>query len=79
MKKIVILGGGFGGIYTLKYLHKLFHKKDDIKLVLINDKNYFLFTPLLHEVATGSISLDNAIEPIREIIRYCDFEFIHSK
>jgi len=79
MKKIVILGGGFGGIYTLKYLHKLFHKNGDIKLILINDKNYFLFTPLLHEVATGSISLDNAIEPIREIIRCCDFEFIHSK
>jgi len=79
MKKIVILGGGFGGVYTLKYLHKFFHNRKDIKLVLVNKKNYFLFTPLLVEAATGGISLDNAIEPIREIIKCCDWDFVHSK
>jgi NADH:ubiquinone reductase (H+-translocating) len=76
--KIVILGGGFGGVYTLKYLHKFFHKTD-IKLVLVNKKNYFLFTPLLHEFTTGSVSLENLVEPIREIIRCCDYEFIHGE
>jgi NADH dehydrogenase len=76
--KIVILGGGFGGVYTLKYLHKFFHNTD-IKLVLVNKKNYFLFTPLLHEFATGSVSLENLVEPIREIIRCCDYEFIHGE
>jgi len=87
--KIVILGGGFGGVYTLKYLHRLFHKRGltrittrinaDIKLVLVNKKNYFLFTPLLHEFATGGVSLENLVEPIREIIRCCDYEFIHGE
>jgi NADH dehydrogenase len=87
--KIVILGGGFGGVYTLKYLHKLFHTHGltristrinaDLKLVLVNKKNYFLFTPLLHEFATGSVSLENLVEPIREIIRCCDYEFIHGE
>jgi NADH dehydrogenase len=91
--KIVILGGGFGGVYTLKYLHKFFHKhtlyqskaryragiNEDVKLVLVNKKNYFLFTPLLHEFATGSVSLENLVEPIREIIRCCDYEFIHGE
>jgi NADH dehydrogenase len=76
--KIVILGGGFGGVYTLKYLHKFFHNTD-IKLVLVNKKNYFLFTPLLHEFATGSVSLENLVEPVREIIRCCDYEFIHGE
>jgi NADH dehydrogenase len=87
--KIVILGGGFGGVYTLKYLHKLFQTRGltristrinaDVKLVLVNKKNYFLFTPLLHEFATGSVSLENLVEPIREIIRCCDYEFIHGE
>jgi len=79
MKKIVILGGGFGGVYALKYLHKFFHNRKDIKIILVNKKNYFLFTPLLAEAATGSISLDNAIEPIREIIKCCDWDFIHGE
>ena len=79
MKKIVILGGGFAGVYTLKYLHKFFHNKKEIKLVLVNKKNYFLFTPLLHEFATGSVSLENLVEPIREIIRCCDYELIRGE
>ncbi len=83
--KIVILGGGFGGVYTLKYLHKFFHTRGltrinvDVKLILVNKKNYFLFTPLLHEFATGSVSLENLVEPIREIIKCCDYEFIHGE
>jgi len=94
--KIVILGGGFGGVYTLKYLHKFFHIRgltriltrpsagkagisENFKLVLVNKKNYFLFTPLLHEVVTGSISLENLVEPVREIIKCCDYEFIHGE
>lgn len=79
MIKIVILGGGFGGIYTLKYLHKFFHNKKEIKLVLVGKKNYFLFTPLLHEVATGGVSLENVIEPIRKIIKCCDYDFIYDE
>ncbi len=79
MKKIVILGGGFGGVYTLKYLHKFFHNDKEIKLILVNKKNYFLFIPLIHEFATGSISLENLVEPIREVIKCCDYEFIHGE
>lgn len=70
-QKIVILGAGFGGIYALKGLHKIFHKNSDIELVLINRKNYFLFTPLLHEVATGAQSPGNIVEPLRKAIGCC--------
>lgn len=77
--KIVILGGGFGGIYILKYLHKFFHRNDKLKIILVNKKNYFLFTPLLCEVSTGGTSLDNIIVPIRDIIKCCDWDFVRGK
>ena len=66
--KILIIGNGFGGINTLKNLSKFFHNDKKIEISLIGEKNYFLFTPLLHEVATGGINPLNIIEPIRKIL-----------
>lgn len=77
--KIVIIGNGFGGIYTLKNLHKLFHHNENISLSLIGEKNYFLFTPLLHEVATGGISPENIVEPLRKILGCCLDKLYFSK
>ena len=63
---IVILGAGFGGTYVAK---KLVHnvRKGAIDVTIINRTNYFLFTPLLHEVATGALSPASVAEPLREI------------
>ncbi len=69
--RITIVGGGFGGVYVLKKLHKIFHQDRRVEITLISEKNYFLFTPLLHEVATGSINPINIIEPIRKILGCC--------
>jgi NADH dehydrogenase len=66
--KILIIGNGFGGIYTLKKLHKLFRYNKNIKFSMVGERNYFLFTPLLHEVATGSLNPNNIIEPIRQVL-----------
>lgn len=66
-KKIVILGGGFGGLYTYKGLYKYFHK-DEIDITVVNKTNYFLFTPLLHEVATGGIAHHQLVESLRQIM-----------
>jgi NADH dehydrogenase len=80
MKKILILGGGFGGIYTTKYLLKYFKNNLNIEIILVNENNYFLFTPLLTEVATGGVSLRNVTEPIREVFnKFKNFKFIHSQ
>jgi len=68
--KILIIGNGFGGVSALKNLHSVFGESKDIDLSLIGDKNYFLFTPLLHEVATGGINPLNIIEPIRKVLKY---------
>ena len=66
-KKIVILGGGFGGLYTYKSLYKQF-SSNDIDVTIVNRTNYFLFTPLLHEVATGSVAHHQVVESIRQLI-----------
>lgn len=66
-KKIVILGGGFGGLYTFKSLINQF-RNDEIDITIVNRNNYFLFTPLLHEVATGTIAHHQVVESLRQII-----------
>lgn len=73
--KVVIVGNGFGGIYTLKYLHKLIHRDHNAELYLIGDKNYFLFTPLLHEVATGGLYESSVVEPVRKLMPCCLHKF----
>jgi len=80
MKKanVVIIGGGFGGTYTAKYLKPLIDQKK-IEVTLINRTNYFLFTPLLHEVATGGLSPTSVVEPIREIFRHSHVNFMQDE
>jgi len=60
--KIVIVGGGFGGAYVAKNLAvKL---KCCAEIILIDKRNYFLFTPLLHEVASATISEKVPVESL---------------
>ncbi|MEK6826292.1 MAG: hypothetical protein AABX90_01545 [Nanoarchaeota archaeon] len=63
---IVIAGAGFGGLYAAKHLLK---KVKDEKIILINKHNYFLLTPLLHEVATGGQNRHNIVLEIRDILK----------
>lgn len=63
---IVIVGAGFGGMYVAKSLSK-YVKSGEIDVTIINKTNYFLFTPLLHEVATGGLSASSVSEPLREV------------
>src|SRR3989338_8084860 len=79
-KRIVISGLGFGGLYTFLYLHRLGHRAiKDLEIVLINRTNYFLFTPLLHEVATGGVGQQNIIQPIRQILKCCVADFCEAE
>jgi len=76
-KKILILGGGFGGVYTAHYLLKLL-KLEEAEITLVSKNNFFLFVPMLHEVATGNIRVHNVVHPIREILRGKNFKFFKS-
>ncbi len=71
---VVILGAGFGGVYVAKRLKRLV-KRGEIELTIVNRTNYFLFTPLLHEVAAGSLSPASVAEPVREIFKGCNVKF----
>ena len=74
MKKILILGGGFAGIYTAKNLQK--QKLEDYEIELISDNIYFIFQPLLPEVASGTIYSSDAVTPIRQMLKVLNIEML---
>ncbi len=68
-KRILILGGGFGGVYTALHLGKLLTKQEleTIEIGLVSRDNYLVFQPLLPEVISGSVELNHVIAPIRRM------------
>jgi NADH dehydrogenase len=71
--KILILGGGFGGLYTALELEKQFGADPCIEITLINRENFFLFTPMLHEVAASDVDITTIVNPIRKMLRRTNF------
>jgi NADH dehydrogenase len=67
--KIVILGGGFGGITTAKALEKMFGAERRIEITLVSDNNALLFTPMLAEVAGSSLEPTHISSPLRTSLR----------
>jgi NADH dehydrogenase len=66
-KSIVILGGGFGGVYTAMELEGLLKRERDIDITLVNRENYLVFQPMLSEVISGRIGILDTIVPIRRL------------
>lgn len=64
--RIGILGGGFAGLYTLFFLRKFFPRGIDV--TLFDKNNYFLYTPVLHEMATGTVNARHVVIPIRKVV-----------
>ena len=64
--RVVIIGGGFAGAFTARYLRRLLGAA--IEIELINDTNYFVFQPLLPEVAAGIIAAPDAVTPLRVML-----------
>jgi NADH dehydrogenase len=67
-KRILILGGGFAGAYTAKYLLKRLRGVPDVEVALISRENYLLFTPMLHEVAGADVAVTNIVQPLRKML-----------
>ena len=66
-KSMLVLGGGFGGIATVRALHKVLHSCTVIEIALVHQENYCVFQPMLAEVISGTIGLLNPVTPIRDV------------
>jgi NADH dehydrogenase len=73
--RVVILGGGFAGVYAAKYLTRMLGSRRDVHVELLSEENYFVFQPLLPEVAAGSISPTHVVNPIRDIVPKAQFRW----
>jgi NADH dehydrogenase len=69
MKRIVILGGGFGGLAAAQRLDRLFQGNDEVDITLISDTNFLVYTPMLADVAGGTIEPRYAVPPLRAFLR----------
>lgn len=65
--KIIIVGGGFGGYFSARYLQKKLGQQADIEL--ISQINYFVFQPLLPEVAAGTLNAEDAVTSLRSLLK----------
>ncbi|MCE9626235.1 MAG: NAD(P)/FAD-dependent oxidoreductase [Deltaproteobacteria bacterium] len=63
-KQVVILGGGFGGLYAAQAL-----KAPDLGITLVDRRNFHLFQPLLYQVATGGLSPGDIASPLRAVLK----------
>ena len=73
VKKILILGGGFAGTNILKDIQKMFQNDVNIDISIVNQDNFFLFTPMLPEVASGMIHPSDISVPIRKFCKRAKF------
>lgn len=62
--RVVILGGGFGGLYAAQRL-----RKAPVEVTLIDRRNFHTFQPLLYQVATGGLSPANIASPLRDVLK----------
>ena len=73
--RVVILGGGFAGVYCAKYLTQMLGRRRDVHVELLSEENYFVFQPLLPEVAAGGVNPNHVVNPIRDIVPKAQFRW----
>ncbi len=70
---VVILGGGFAGLYAALEFEKILARRADFEVTLVNGENFFLFTPMLHEVAASDLDVSHIVNPIRKLLKRVRF------
>jgi NADH dehydrogenase len=77
--RIVILGGGFGGVYTARHLERQVRsaRRGDVEITLVSRDNYFLMTPLLFEAGSGVLDPRHTVTPIRRMLG--DTQFVEAE
>lgn len=79
VRRIVVVGGGFAGLYAASQLGRSDLGADGAEITLIDRKNYFTFTPLLAEVAAGNLSREHVIQGYRSLGRRYGFTFLQGE
>lgn len=77
--KVVILGGGFGGLYAALTLQKELAGSELAEVTLVDRRNYFTFTPLLPEVAAGTLGRAHVSYPFRFLAKSGRFRFLQGE
>src|SRR5919204_3878909 len=77
-RRVLVLGGGFGGVYATLYLDQDLRGEEGVEIVLISDTNFLLFNPLAVEVATGGIETNHIAQPIRGLSKSRIFRFVQA-
>src|ERR1043166_6030975 len=72
-KRVVIVGGGFAGVYTARNLERLLGPRSGVRVTLVSRDNYFLMTPLLFETGSGILEPRHAVNPIRPLFKRVRF------
>lgn len=70
--KVLILGGGFGGVETARQLEAML-SPDEAEVQLVSRDNFLLFTPMLHEIAASDLDITTIVNPIRSMVRRTRF------
>src|SRR5215208_1082446 len=71
--RILILGGGFAGLYAAIELEKGLARDPGVEVTLVNRENFFLFTPMLHEVAASDLDITHIVNPVRKLLHRANF------
>ena len=71
--RIVVLGGGFGGVTTARHLERLLRGLTEVEISLVSRENFFVLTPLLFEACSGRLELRHCAQPIRAALRRARF------
>lgn len=71
--RIVILGGGFGGLYSALHFDKTIAANPNVEVTLVSRENFALFTPMLHEVAAGDLDISDIVCPLRQMLKRVRF------
>ena len=70
---IIILGGGFAGVECARRLEKHMRSNSLTEIILVSEDNFLLFTPMLPQVASGTVQTRNIVIPIRAMIKKTTF------
>jgi NADH dehydrogenase len=79
MKRVVVIGSGFGGLEAVTQLDSLFGRNPDVEVLLLSEQNYLLFTPLLPQIASSFTDPRHIIQAVREIRGKRKFVFRREK